>query len=211
MDSTRFISLDGLDGTGKSTQCQLLAEWLRSQGIAVTTCRDPGDTPLGAKIRELLLFGREHAISIRTEALLFMASRAELCEQVIRPALARGEVVIADRYALANIAYQGYGSGEPIDTLWTIAGYCTNQLFPSLSIVYDLAVSVTRARRKATPDRLESRSTEYAERVRQGYLSEAAKRPDEIAILNADQTIEELEQQTRHLIRRRFPEWFRIA
>ena len=97
MPRSAFISLDGLDGTGKSTQCRLLAEWLTAQKVPVTTCTDPGGTPIGQELRELLLFGRKHRIGTTTEAMLFMASRAQLVEEVIRPALDRGEVVVSDR------------------------------------------------------------------------------------------------------------------
>src|SRR5947199_6917263 len=113
-----FLALDGLDGTGKSTQCRLLVEWLRGQGLAVTACADPGGTELGARLRDILLFGREHRMGAQAEALLFMASRAELVEQVIRPALARGEVVVCDRFTLSTVVYQGYAGGLDPDEVW---------------------------------------------------------------------------------------------
>src|SRR5437763_16107090 len=105
-----FLSLDGLDGTGKSTQCRLLAEWLRKQGQEVVECADPGGTLVGDAIREILL-GRRHDMSLPCEALLFMASRAQLTAEVIRPALAAGHTVLADRYLLANVVYQGHAGG----------------------------------------------------------------------------------------------------
>src|SRR6476660_6169263 len=103
-----FLSLDGIDGTGKSTQCRLLAEWLRSRDWAVVQCTDPGGTPLGDKLREILL-NQRHDISGMAEALLFMASRAELLARIIRPALDSGSLVLSDRYQLANVVYQGHG------------------------------------------------------------------------------------------------------
>src|ERR1043166_374242 len=112
-----FISLDGLDGAGKSTQCRLLAAWLRQQGCAVTECHDPGGTPLGTEIRALLLHHRRSMSSL-CEALLFMASRAQLVEEVIRPALAAGQIVISDRYLLANVVYQGHAGGLDPQMLW---------------------------------------------------------------------------------------------
>src|SRR5215212_1357365 len=108
MARSAFVSLDGLDGTGKSTQCRLLVEWLTAQKVPVTACTDPGSTALGMELRQLVLLGRQHRIATMTEAMLFMASRAQLVEEVIRPALDRGEVVVSDRFLLANVVYQGH-------------------------------------------------------------------------------------------------------
>src|SRR5262252_6644899 len=138
-----FISLDGLDGTGKSTQCRLLVEWLTTQKIPVTACTDPGGTALGQQLRQLLLFGREHRIATMTEAMLFMASRAQLVDEVIRPALDRGEVVVSDRFLLANVVYQGHAveGGNPTD-LWTVGRIVTGGLEPDLTLVLDLPPDV---------------------------------------------------------------------
>src|SRR5262252_1150310 len=125
-----FISLDGLDGTGKSTQCRLLVEWLTTQKIPVTACTDPGGTALGQQLRQLLLFGREHRIATTTEAMLFMASRAQLVDEVIRPALERGEVVVSDRFLLANVVYQGHAGGLDVDLLWQAGALSTGGLQP---------------------------------------------------------------------------------
>src|SRR5437588_5061526 len=129
-----FISLDGLDGAGKSTQCRLLAASLREQGWAVTECHDPGGTALGAEIRSLLLNHRG-SMSPLCEALLFMASRAQLVEEVIRPALAAGRIVIADRYLLANVVYQGHAGGLDPQMLWDIGMRCADGLEPDLTII----------------------------------------------------------------------------
>src|SRR5581483_8591418 len=118
-----FVSLDGLDGTGKSTQCRLLADWLRGQGRDVVTCFEPGGTPIGAELRTLVLSHR-HELALRTEALVFMASRAELVERVIRPALAAGNVVVCDRYQLATVVYQGYAGGLDVEALWRVGQFC---------------------------------------------------------------------------------------
>src|SRR5205823_183886 len=107
--SVMFFSIDGGDGTGKSTQIELLCEWLRSQGHQVVTCRDPGSTPLGEAIRDILLHREDLAIGRRSEMLLYMAARAQLVAEVIRPALQSDKIVVADRFLLANVAYQGYG------------------------------------------------------------------------------------------------------
>src|SRR5213076_2281482 len=127
MTRAPFISLDGLDGTGKSTQCRLLAEWLRDSGHAVTECVEPGSTPVGVELRAILL-GHRHELALRTEALLFMAARAEVVECVIRPALAAGGIVISDRYLLANVVYQGHAGGLDVDALWTVEQFVTGGL-----------------------------------------------------------------------------------
>ena len=130
-----FLSLDGLDGTGKSTQCRLLADRLRGRGLAVTECVDPGGTELGGRLREILLASRQTRIGMRTEALLFMASRAELVAQVIRPALDRGDVVVSDRFLLATVVYQGHAGGLPPDDLWAVGRFATGGLLPDLTLV----------------------------------------------------------------------------
>jgi dTMP kinase len=185
MQTPAFIALDGLDGTGKSTQCRLLADWLREQGLSVTQCADPGGTELGAKIRELLLFGREHQISPRAEALLFMASRAELVEQVIRPALDRGEVVVSDRFTLANVVYQGHAGGLDPAELWAVGRVATGGLEPDLTIVLDLPIEAAQARRGRAADRMESRADDYQRAVRAGFLTEANRQPGRCVVIDA--------------------------
>ncbi|MEO2090218.1 MAG: dTMP kinase [Gemmataceae bacterium] len=180
-----FVSLDGIDGTGKTTQLNLLAERLRGLGVPVTVCTDPGGTDLGAKLREILLYGRSTQMSMRAEALMFMASRAELVERVIRPALAREEVVLSDRFLLANVVYQGHAGGlDPAD-LWTIGRFSTGGLEPDRVIVLDLPVEVAKARRPGTADRVESRDDWYFQRVRDGFLLEARERPDTHRVIDA--------------------------
>ena len=179
-----FLSLDGLDGTGKSTQCRLLADWLRGRGYAVTEAVEPGSTPIGVELRALLL-GHRHDLALRTEALLFMAARAELVERVIRPALAVGGAIVSDRYLLANIVYQGHAGGLDVDELWRVEHFATGGLEPDLTLVLDLPVDLAQARRGRAADRKEQREAEYHERVRRGFLAEAAKRPDRIRVIDA--------------------------
>jgi len=180
-----FLTLDGLDGTGKSTQCKLLVERLRSHGLEVTSCTDPGGTELGAKLREILLFGREIGMTPRAEALLFMASRAELVERVIRPALAAGHVVVSDRFVLANVVYQGHAGGLNPDDLWTVGHVATDGLFPALTLVFDLPPEVAASRRGRAADRLESRGLEYQTKVRDGFLLEARYNPEKLKVIDA--------------------------
>jgi dTMP kinase len=179
-----FLSLDGLDGTGKSTQCRLLADWLRGRGREVTTCADPGGTAVGDTIRELLL-DRRRQMGVACEALLFMASRAQLTAEVIRPALAAGRVVVADRYTLANLVYQGHAGGLDVARLAEAARLATGGLEPDLTLVLDLPVEEALARRGRPADRLEGRDAAYQARVREGFLLEARRHPDRIRVVDA--------------------------
>ncbi|MGL6097479.1 MAG: dTMP kinase [Fimbriiglobus sp.] len=195
-----FVSLDGLDGTGKSTQCRLLVEWLRERGIPVTHAVDPGGTELGAKLREILLFGREYAMSLRAEALLFMASRAELVDRVIRPALARGDVVVSDRFTLANVVYQGHAGGlDPAD-LWAVGAVATAGLSPDLTLVFDMPPDAARDRRGRAADRVESRGADYHERVRAGFLAEAARQPEACVVVDASPSVAEVHATVRRQV-----------
>ena len=199
-----FISLDGLDGTGKTTQLNLLAETLRSEGRTVTVCTDPGGTEIGAKLREILLFGRQNAMANRTEALLFMASRSELIEKVIRPALNRGEIVLSDRFLLANVVYQGHAGGLDHQDLWNLGQFCTGGIQPDLILLLDLSVQVAKARRKpGAADRVESRGDDYFEKVRNGFLTEASKRPETIRVLSAEGTVDEVRERIYFEVHRR--------
>ena len=185
-----FLSLDGIDGTGKSTQLSLLADTLRGQGLTVTACVDPGGTDLGGKLREILLHGRQTTMSLRTECLLFMASRAELVNEVIAPALDRGEIVLSDRYLLANVVYQGHAGGLLPDDVWKLGQFATSGLIPDLTLVLDLPVDIAKSRRAGKADRMESRDNAYFERVRQGFLSEAARDPTRYHVVDATPNIE---------------------
>jgi dTMP kinase len=189
-----FISLDGIDGTGKTTQLGLLADRLRSAGHTVTVCTDPGGTEIGAKLREILLFGRQAQMSMRAESLLFMASRAELVERVIQPALARGEVVLSDRFLLANVVYQGHAGGLDPAELWAVGRYSTHGLEPERVLVLDLPIELAKSRRKGVADRLESRDDWYFQRVRNGFLLEASLHPDTHRVIDASQTIEAIHE-----------------
>lgn len=179
-----FLSLDGIDGTGKSTQCRLLADFLTGRGCSVIPCVDPGGSPLGQALREILLDHR-HEMSQVSEALLFMASRAQLVASVIWPALDAGQVVISDRFLLANVVYQGYGGGLQPEQLWQVGRFATGGLEPDLTLVLDLPVEAAARRRVGPADRVESRGMSFHERVRQGYLTEARQRPDQIRIIDA--------------------------
>ena len=195
-----FLSLDGLDGTGKSTQCRLLVDWLRGCGLAVTPAVDPGGTAFGAKVRELLLHSRDEPFGQRAEAMLFMASRAELVDRVIRPALDRGQVVVSDRFLLANVVYQGHAGGLPVDDLWAVGRVATGGIEPDLTLVFDLPVEAVAARLTGPADRIEARGDEYRGRVRAGFLAEAARRPDRITVVDASPSVEAVHLTVRAVV-----------
>ena len=196
-----FLSLDGLDGTGKSTQCRLLADWLRQRGHAVTACTDPGGTPLGNVIRGLLLDHRGE-MTVGCEAFLFMASRAQLVAEVIRPALAAGRAVVCDRYLLANVVYQGHAGGIDPQALWDMGRVATGGVEPDLTLVLDLPPEAAGARRDRPADRLESRDRGYHERVRAGFLAEARRRPDRVRVIDASPATEVVQEAIRQEVER---------
>jgi dTMP kinase len=198
-----FISLDGLDGTGKTTQCRLLADALRQWGYPVMACADPGGTPLGEVLRELLL-GRKWQLAMACEALLFLASRAQLVADVIRPALEAGHAVVADRFTLANVVYQGHAGGLDPQLIWEAGKLATGGLEPDLTIVLDLPVETAQLRRTRAPDRFESRDGGYQGRVRAGFLAEVERRPDRIQVVDAGQSIEVVQAAIQEMVRSAF-------
>jgi dTMP kinase len=192
-----FFSIDGGDGTGKSTQLELFCQWLGEQGHSVVTCRDPGSTPLGEAIRDLLLHRHDLAIGRRSEMLLYMAARAQLVAEVIRPALLAGKLVVADRFLLANVVYQGYGGGLDVPTLWEIGRVATAGLMPSLTIVLDLPAAVATERLNRDLDRMEKRGLEYHSRVREGFLTEARHESGRIVVVDASRPIDVVQADMR--------------
>lgn len=202
MPRSAFISLDGLDGTGKSTQCRLLVEWLTAQKVPVTACTDPGGTAIGQELRKILLFGREHRIGTMTEAMLFMASRAQLVEEVIRPALERGEVVVSDRFLLANVVYQGHAGRLNAEDLWTVGRFVTRGLEPDLTLVFDLPPDVAVARRNREADRMEARGEKYYTAVRAGFKDEVGMRPDKFRLIDATPDVDTIQREVRQHVAR---------
>jgi len=193
-----FFSFDGVDGVGKSTQMQLFIEWLNESGLEVVSCRDPGSTQIGEALRKLLLDSHDRPISSRTEMLMYMAARAQLVDEVIRPALASGKVVVSDRFLLANVVYQGHAGGLDVDSVWEVGSVAVGGVMPDCVFLLDMDVSEAAARRARTPDRLEARGLEYLNLVRQGFLAEAARR-QRIAIIDASQPVAAVQQQIRDL------------
>lgn len=186
MNPPYFFVFDGLDGAGKTTQITQLVAWLEQRGQTVRQCRDPGTTGVGERIRDLLLNAHELTIGFRSEMLLYMAARAQLVDEVIRPSLEAGETVVSDRFLLANVVYQGYAGGLSPDQLWQVGRVATDGLAPTLTFVLDVDPATAAARRQSPPDRLESRGLEYFRKVRAGFLAEAARTPDSIALIDAN-------------------------
>jgi len=181
-----FITLDGGDGCGKSTQIGLLAEKLRSHGYEVVCCRDPGSTPLGDAVRNLLLNRQELPIADITEVFLFTAARSQLVREVIRPALAAGKIVLSDRFLISTFVYQCYAGGVPTDILETISAQAIGETMPDLGIVLDIPyeTAIRRIGNRAAPDRMERKGEEYHRRVRAGFLKYAAE-SDRYTVIDA--------------------------
>ena len=197
-----FISLDGVDGGGKSTQVHLLAEYLRTLGHDVLTFRDPGGTKLGEALREILLHRQEIPLTGTAEMLLYMASRADLVAECIRPALECGQTVITDRFLLANVVYQGCAGGLDPSQLWKIGEIATGGLQPDLTIVLDIAVEHALGRIERGFDRLESRGTEYMEKVRRGFLEQVSHLGTRAVVVDANAEIDSVQAGIQHAVDR---------
>ena len=165
-----FFSFDGLDGVGKSTQMKLFCDGLTAAGREVLVCRDPGSTPLGEAVRTLLLDRHDLAISRRAEMFLYMAARAQLVEQVIRPALDAGKTVVSDRFLLANVVYQGHAGGLDVDELWRIGRTATAGIEPDLTFILDMDPNAAARRLNRPRDRMELQGDAFREHVREGFL-----------------------------------------
>jgi dTMP kinase len=193
-----FFSFDGIDGVGKSTQLALFAQWLEDQGCSVVTCRDPGSTPLGEQIRNLLLaHGDEPPIHRRAEMLLYMAARAQLVESVIRPALEAGSTVVSDRFLLANIVYQAYAGGLPLESVRQVGEITVAGVFPDAVFLLDMEPSKADLRINRPLDRMERQGAEFRERLRAGFLAESQRSPQRIHVLDANCPVEELQSRIR--------------
>ena len=197
-----FISIDGGDGAGKTTQVALLCEWLRAGGREVVACRDPGSTRLGEAVRELVLNRNDLRIDRRSEMLLYMAARAQLVEEVIRPALEQGKTVVSDRYLLANVVYQGHAGGLDVKTLWEVGRVATGGLVPDLSIVLEIPPREAASRLRRELDRMEQQGDAFHARVRQGFLDEAKRQPERIVVVNAARSIEQVQADIRTVVGR---------
>ncbi len=183
-----FITLEGPEGCGKTTQAKLLADALEAQGRKVKLTREPGGDPVSEDIRAILLNGPDHSVVDRAEVFLYLAARAQHTERVIRPALDEGAVVICARFTDSTLAYQGYGSGLDLDDIRTMNAFATGHLAPDITLLLDIDVPIGLARQKDW-NRMERKAIEYHERVRQGFLSEAGLYPERIVMVDASRDI----------------------
>jgi dTMP kinase len=203
-----LIVFDGPDGSGKSTQLEYLRQAVEAAGITVTRLREPGGTSIGEQIRDVLLARKNEDMDLRCEMLLYMASRAQLVRQQIRPALDAGHLVLTDRYTSSTFAYQGGGGGIPFDEIQFIADFATEKLWPTLTVLFDIPIDSAMARlhnkgpKSSRPgtdnqsmlfgDRIEVRDLTYHERVRLAYLDQATRWPDRYRLVNADQPVQDV-------------------
>jgi dTMP kinase len=197
-----FISFEGIDGVGKSTQLDLLVQFLNEQGRTVCRTLEPGGTDLGREIRELLLH-RKGEVAPRAEALLFAADRAHHVATVVRPALERGEVVVTDRYLDSSVAYQGSGRDLGFNQVRDLSLFAVDGLLPQLTVLLDLDAAKAAARRSKTgaePDRLERAKIEFFESARQAYLKMAADEPQRFLVLDAEQSVESMQARIRERV-----------
>ncbi len=190
-----FVTFEGIEGAGKSVQARALAAHLEGSGEKVQLVREPGGTPLGERIREVLLFARDVPLSAEAQALLFSAARAQLTREVIRPALQVGVHVLADRYFDSTLAYQGYGHGADLDGLRMVTRFAVHDLVPDFTVLLDLPVSdgLRRTRQRSDRwDRFEADAEAFHERVRAGYLSLAEAEPNRFFVVNAQDDEDQL-------------------
>ena len=199
MSAAKFITFEGVDGAGKSTHLEWFANALRQRGINLLVTREPGGTPLGERLREILLNQPMHA---ETEALLMFAARREHVEEVIRPALKSGTWVISDRFSDASFAYQGGGRGVPLAKLEQLEQWVHADLQPDLTLLFDIPIEVARQRlsNNVSLDRFEQEHGEFFERVRQAYLARVAKTPQRFAVIRAENAIPEVHQELAKIV-----------
>jgi dTMP kinase len=196
----KFITLEGMDGAGKSSHVAWIADWLRARGHPVRVTREPGGTPLGEQVRKLVL---SESMNLRTETLLVFAARQEHLVKLILPALESGEWVLSDRFTDATYAYQGGGRGLPSGDLERLERWVQGDFRPDATLHFDLPVEVARARLagvQATPDRFEQEDTDFFERVRAAYLARARQEPERIHVVDASRALDEVKKSVEDIL-----------
>jgi dTMP kinase len=203
-----FITIEGIEGSGKTTQIKRLRDFLQSVDATVISTREPGGTPVADRIRDVLLTSHSEKVSDKTELLLYLASRAQHVHSIVKPALYQGITVLCDRFFDATVAYQGYGRGLDIDFLQKLNRYATDGLNPDLTILLDLSAKIGLSRirndRKRNLDRLESESIEFHERVRRGYLQIAESEPQRFFVIDGTLEEEEIFRRIKAEVTKRF-------
>lgn len=202
MQSGLFITLEGPEGAGKTTNRQFLAEQLQQAGYQVVLTREPGGTPLAEKIRELLLAGHDEPVAVDTELLLMFAARAQHLQQLILPALQEGKVVLCDRFTDATYAYQGGGRGLAAERIAILENFVQGTLRPDLTLLFDLPVAegMARAIQRGRLDRFEQEQQAFFEAVRRTYLQRAAASPERFRVIDAGRSLNEVQQQLLPLL-----------
>ncbi len=194
-----FITFEGPDGCGKTTQMNLLAQYFEKKGKKVVLTREPGGKGLGEKVREILL-NYDGEVSDRCESFLFLADRAQNIDIIVKPAVKQGEIVLCDRHIDSTVAYQGYGRGLDINEINMLNNLATGGKKPDLTLVFDVDVETSMKRVGKEKDRMESAGIEFHNRVRNGYLELATQEPDRIKVLDATKTIEEIHEKVIEII-----------
>ncbi len=194
-----FITFEGADGCGKTTQLKLLAQYLENQGRDIVITREPGGKGLGEKVREILL-NYDGPVSDRCESFLFLADRAQNIDIIVNPAVAEGKIVLCDRHIDSTVAYQGYGRGLDIERIKMLNSIATNGRKPDLTIVFDVDLETSQKRVGDNKDRMESAGCEFHNRVRFGYLDIAKEEPERIKVVNAAQSIEAVFDDVKKII-----------
>jgi len=195
----KFITVEGIEGAGKTTCMQVVTEVIEHQGINAIHTHEPGGTDLGEDLRSLLLGHKHTGMSDDAELLMMFAARAEHIAQKIQPALDDGKWVLCDRFTDATYAYQGYGRGIPLEKIAGLENWVQGELRPDLTLLMDLPVEVgmERAGKRSAPDRFESEAWDFFERIRQGYLSIAAEQPSRVKVIDASQDLPDVQAQVR--------------
>ena len=199
MSKGLFITFEGADGCGKTTQIKLAAEYLKNKGYDVILTREPGAKGLGEQLREILL-NYDGIVSDRCESFLFLADRAQHIDTIVVPAVDAGQIVLCDRHIDSTVAYQGYGRGQDIEQINKLNMIATNNRKPDLTIVFDIDVETSMSRVGSEKDRMESSGTEFFNKVRHGYLEIAKQEPQRVRVLDAAKSIEEIHESVIKLI-----------
>lgn len=195
-----FITFEGIDGCGKSTQLNLLAKYLKEKGIEVLITREPGAVGLGEKLREILL-NYDGDVSSNCEAFLFLADRAQHIDTIVKPAIEAGKIVLCDRHTDSTIAYQGYGRGVDLEQIKMLNKIATSGLVPDLTLVFDIDMETSQQRVGKNKDRMESAGLEFHKKVRSGYLEIAKQEPDRVKVISGMDTIENIFEGVKETVK----------
>ncbi|MCR5266213.1 MAG: dTMP kinase [Cyanobacteria bacterium RUI128] len=200
MSKGLFITFEGVDGCGKTTQIKLLQEYFEKQGKTVLLTREPGAKGLGVKLREILL-NYDGEVSPNCESFLFLADRAQHIDTIIKPAVERGEIVLCDRHTDSTVAYQGYGRGVDLEQIKMLNNIATSGMKPDLTFIFDIDVDTSMSRVGKEKDRMESAGIEFFKRVREGYLAISKQEPERVKLLNGTDRIEDIHSQILDIIK----------